>query len=55
MEKLRNKDGLKLFIIAGEDDTWIDNRPERSWQGKHRFERAQNFYKIMKEEDEKQY
>ncbi len=51
--KLNQVLDLKLFIIAGEDDTWIDNRPERSWQGKHRFERAQNFYKIMKEEDQR--
>ena len=52
-QKLNKVLDLKLFIITGEDDTWIDNRPERSWQGKHRFERAQNFYKIMKEEDQK--
>jgi len=52
-QKLNQVLDLKLFIIAGEDDTWIDNRPERSWQGKHRFERAQNFYKIMKEEDQR--
>lgn len=52
-QKLNQVLDLKLFIIAGEDDVWIDNRPERSWQGKHRFERAQNFYKIMKEEDQR--
>jgi hypothetical protein len=52
-QKLNQVLDLKLFIIAGEDDTWIDNRPERSWQGKHRYERAQNFYKIMKEEDQR--
>ncbi len=52
-QKLSQMLDLKLFIIAGENDTWIDNRPERSWQGKHRFERAQNFYKIMKEEDQR--
>ena len=52
-QKLNQVLDLKLFIIAGENDTWIDNRPERSWQGKHRFERAQNFYKIMKEEDQR--
>jgi hypothetical protein len=44
---------LKLFIIAGENDTKIDNRPDRSWQGKHRLERAQNFYKAMKTEDQR--
>ena len=44
---------LELFIIAGENDTWVDNRPERSWQGKTRFERAKNFYKVMKEEDQR--
>jgi hypothetical protein len=52
-QKLNQVLDLKLFIIAGENDTWVDNRPERSWQGKHRFERAQNFYKIMKEEDQR--
>ncbi len=52
-QKLNQVLDLKLFIIAGENDTWIDNRPERSWQGKHRLERAQNFYKIMKEEDQR--
>jgi len=52
-QKLNQVLDLKLFIIAGENDTWIDNRPERSWQGKHRFERAQNFYKIMNEEDKR--
>ena len=44
---------LKLFIIAGENDNKIDNRPDRSWQGRHRLERAQNFYKIMKAEDQR--
>ena len=52
-QKLNQVLDLKLFIIAGENDTWIDNRPERSWQGKHRCERAQNFYKEMKEEDQR--
>lgn len=44
---------LKLFVIAGENDTRIDNRPERSWQGKHRLQRAKNFYEIMRAEDER--
>ncbi|MBC8393327.1 MAG: hypothetical protein H8E17_12275 [Deltaproteobacteria bacterium] len=52
-QKLNQILDLKLFIIAGEDDTWVDNRPERSWQGRNRFERAANFYKIMAEEDKK--
>jgi len=52
-QKLNQVLDLKLFIIAGENDTWIDNRPERSWQGKHRCERAQNFYQAMKEEDQR--
>ena len=52
-QKLSQVLDLTLFIIAGESDTWVDNRPERSWQGKHRLERAQNFYKTMKEEDQR--
>lgn len=44
---------LKVFIIAGENDTKIDNRQDRSWQGKHRLQRAKNFYKVMKAEDER--
>ena len=44
---------LKLFIIAGENDNKIDNRPDRSWQGKHRLQRAKNFYKTMKTEDQR--
>lgn len=51
--KLNQVLDLNLFIIAGENDTWVDNRPERSWQGKHRFERAKNYYKVMKEEDQR--
>lgn len=52
-QKLDQMLDLKLFIIAGEDDTWIDNRSERSWQGKHRLERAKNFYLAMLEEDQR--
>jgi hypothetical protein len=52
-QKLDKVLDLNLFIIAGENDTGVDNRPERSWQGEHRFERAKNFYKVMKEEDQR--
>ena len=52
-QKLSEMLDLKLFIIAGENDAVPDNRPERSWQGKHRLERAMNFHKAMKKEDER--
>jgi len=49
-QKLNKMLDLEFFVIAGENDTWEDNNTERSWQGKHRFERAKNFYLAMLEE-----
>lgn len=50
-QKLNQMLDLKIFIIAGEKETVQEDRPERNWQGKSTLEKAQNFYKAMKEED----
>ena len=52
-QKLNKMLDLKFFIVAGEKETVQENRPERNWQGKSTLEKAQNFYKAMKEEDKR--
>lgn len=52
-QKLNQMLDLKIFIIAGEEETYQENRPERNWQGKSTLEKAKNFYKAMREEDKR--
>ena len=52
-QKLNQMLDLKIFIIAGEKETVQEDRPERDWQGKSTLEKAQNFYKAMRQEDKR--
>lgn len=52
-QKLNRMLDLKIFIIAGEKETEQEDRAERDWQGKSALEKAQNFYKAMREEDKR--